>query len=253
MSNTSWNAANFLPREGGNKISTPSIYTNLTLTLAEADESSFNFKYELEDSSYQTMRIWFEVKKESAEKYVDAVNRKKGKLMTASEKEAAITKQIAANQMNKLNVMNSIAIAVGEASDLIKISATSYEDLMNKLFLYIKKFEGKGKVNLKVGMTADGEWTEVNVNKIGSIEKYVSGKEPNLFFTDYEVDNGINVRKPKAQGNTSFSTPAAVPSFGAQSANFTANPFAAPEFSKPANAPVGEMAPSDSGDDNLPF
>jgi hypothetical protein len=137
------------------------------------DEKAIDFGFDFTDiGEYQDMRIFPQVEKDYT-----------GKERTPEE--------VAKAEVQVIGRLVEIATAVGDLKDIEKLDG-SYSSLLVKLFQYIEKQAPKGLVNLKVVMTPDMKWTKVP--NWGFIEKYVTGQDPKLYFSQREKDDKLDQR-----------------------------------------------------------
>ncbi len=170
---------------------------------------------------------------------------KKNKVASGKDFEKSIQDALIKAEQDNLVKLNEIALALGEEEDVDRISGKSYMDLAEKIIAYIEKIRRPSNVNVKLTMDYKDEWVELS-RKPGNIEKYISGTDPKLRFTAYEIDNNKD-KRPVATSKPVTASPFGAPAMDLSNPTVKATPIfgtggssttAPSDFNQPAAAPV---------------
>lgn len=254
---TNYSAAAFKPKTRV-KIAEPGIYSKLNMSEVNYDDSGWvEFSFEHEDGRYQSLRLFLNIVEENVRKGQTTIFTKKGKVPSGDAFEKAVQEGMIRAEQEVLTKLCEIAMAIGKEDDMDKIQGKSYMDLIEKYIKYIKNVPNKSMVNIKITMDYKDEYACIE-KRAGNIEKFIEGKDPQLRFTAWEMDNGKDKRVvsgSKPASSSPFAPP--VPNAYQSAMTPTNAPFgplpsggnAAPtDFNQPAAPPAPAAA-----DDDLPF
>ena len=166
------------------KIQIPGIYSGFKIAKTELTEKYMDMEFFAPDiNKMHEMRL-----------YTTANTDWQGNPRSAEDTAKAESKIIAK--------LIEICRAVGDIKDLESLTG-DYKTLLVKLFKYIETKAPKALVNLKIHQA--GEWTKVSSN-LGSIEKHISGQDPKLYFTPWEIDQKWNIPHTASSSTSTTST-----------------------------------------------